>query len=852
MEFKFQQNLDFQIDAINSIVNIFKSQKLPNYEYEIVPEGGTIPNILSISEKQIIKNLTEVQRSNNIHVSKILNGLNFSVEMETGTGKTYTYLRTVFELYNQYRFKKFIIVVPSVAIREGVLKTLDMTKNHFGEIYQNISFRYYEYDSKKMNLIRQFARGNTVEIMIITLDSFNKTHTIMQQERDFLHGEKPIDLVRRTKPILILDEPQNMETHTAKKALASMEPLFTLRYSATHKHSYNLVYSLNPVEAYNKQLVKKIEVLSVTENDYNQIFLKCHHINADSRGIKAILELDKKVGKHFKRKKIMVKTGDDISKKAENIKYSGFIISEINARYGFIKFTNGKTVNQGETQGDDLTRIMKAQIDQTVKQHFLKYELLKEKRIKPLSLFFIDKVDNYLADKGFIRKAFESSFNKHKKKYKEFKNISAKTVHSGYFSYKKTNQYMKKDKEAFDLIMRDKERLLSFAEPVSFVFSHSALREGWDNPNVFNICTLNHTTSEMKKRQELGRGMRLPVDQDGNRVTEEEHVLTVIANESYESYASKLQQEYEDEYGSELGKINTYDARQKKTLALKKKYLLNPEFKELWTRVAQKTRYEIRIDTDRLIQDCIKEINKMTINKMRIKIENVTFSLEKGKGVITNFLWEGNEESDKKFPITDIIDNMTRETNLTRITIVKILSSINNLDLVFNNPHDFVSSCTIIIHEKLANMLVNGIKYTQTRDKYVMELFEDIKTYRSMIVQAKKTIYDDGVVTDSCVERKFAEELEKRKDVKLFIKLPYWFIIPTPIGKYNPDWAIIRDKTNKYGEHEDRLYLVTETKGTTDVNELRIPEKRKIRCAIEHFRSLSVEFRLVSDIQDLN
>ena len=846
VEFKFQRDLDFQIGAIRSITELFKSQSPSHDEYTMIPENGTIPNMLSINDDQILKNLIDVQKSNNIATANKLDGRNFSVEMETGTGKTYVYLRTIFELFRQYGFKKFIIVVPSVAIREGVLKNLEITKGHFKEIYENTPYHYYEYDSKKTNLIQQFARGHVIEIMIITIDSFNKDNAIMNQERDSLHGQKPIDLVRRTNPILILDEPQNMETWIAKNALASMNPLFTLRYSATHRHHYNLAYSLNPVDAYSKRLVKKIEIASITENSYNDTFLRCLDIKADSRGIKAKLELDKKTGNGFKRKLVVIKDGDDLATKAENPKYSGFVITEINAGHGFIKFSNGIQIRRGEGHGDDLEQIMKVQIDQTVAEHFRKHQSLKKVGIKPLSLFFIDKVDNYKSNNGFIRKAFEQSFNKHKKRYKDFKDVDASKVHNGYFSTKKKDIYMKKDREAFDLIMKDKERLLSFNEPVSFIFSHSALREGWDNPNVFNICTLNQTVSDMKKRQEIGRGMRLPVNRDGDRITDEEHVLTVIANESYEEYVSKLQHEYEDEYGDGFPGIKPSDARERKTLTLKKEYRLNPEFRELWTKIAQKTRYAVTIDADGLIKDCVDEINKITVDEIKIKIKKVRLSLEEGSGVVTNFVGEGSEISKHKFPIPNVIERIAAETNLTRTTIVRILTKMENLDLIFNDPQEFIASCILIIKEKLADMLVNGIKYHQVEDWYRMELFDDIETYKQMIVPASKTIYDGGAIVDSDTEREFARGLNRREDVKLFIKLPRWFVVKTPIGKYNPDWAVVVDDRDQFGNPRERMYFVTETKGTTNVDELRASEKRKIQCAKKHFKSISVKYRVAS------
>lgn len=850
MELKFQSDLDFQLEAINSVVEIFKSQKPMSEEHVLIPENGIISNQLSISSDQILENLYNVQKSNGIESVDKLDGINFSVEMETGTGKTYVYLRTAFELYQRYGFKKFIIVVPSIAIREGILKNLDITKKHFREIYENIPYNYYEYDSKKINLIRQFARGNTVEIMVITIDSFKKDDTVMNQGRDLLHGQKPIELVSKTRPILILDEPQNMETDKAKDALSSMNPLFTLRYSATHKHHYNLVYRLTPVDAYDKQLVKKIEVSSVTESNFNSVFLRCISITADAKGIKAKLQLNKKTGTRFKRKQIIVKNDNDLSVKTDNPEYSGFIVTEISAQYNFVKFANGIKIMQGEEQGGSQEKIMEVQIEQTVEEHFRKHKSLKKNGIKPLSLFFIDRVDNYLLDKGFIRKTFERSFDKHKSKYPDFKHVSAKDVHRGYFSNKRTDSSMKKDKEAFDLIMRNKERLLSPDEPVQFIFSHSALREGWDNPNVFNICTLNQTYSDMKKRQEIGRGMRLPVDRNGDRITDEEHVLTVIANESYEDYVSKLQQEYVDEYGDEYTSIRPADARKRKTLKLEKEYHINPEFKEMWKRIAQKTRYAVDIDTDKLVDECIKEIDKIEEKKMKIKIEKVTLSIKKGKGVVTRFVGEGSKELEAKITIPNVLERIADDTNLTRKTVLKILCKTRKLNLIFRNPQEFISSCTVIIKEKLVDLLVNGIKYLKVEDWYRMELFKDIETYNNMIIPASKTIYD-GVVLDSDTERKFAEELDKRKDVRLFIKLPRWFVVETPIGTYNPDWAVVMDDSDQFGEAKEKLYFVTETKGTTDINNLRPSEKRKICCAESHFKSISTEYQVVVSANEL-
>lgn len=853
MEIKFQRDLDFQTDAVKSIVELFKSQKFRHDDFVIIPENGVISNRLDLSEVQVLENLNEVQTQNNIKPIEKLDGMNFSVEMETGTGKTYVYLKTIFELNKNYGFKKFIIIVPSVAIREGTLKNLKITEKHFREIYGNVPYSYYEYDSKKINQIRQFARGNKIEIMVMTIDSFNKDTNIMNQERDTLHGQKPIDLVSKTNPILILDEPQNMESEIAKQAISNLHPLFTLRYSATHRNYYNLVYRLTPVDAYHKNLVKRIEVASIVkDDDFNAAFIRCHEIKADSKGIKARLEVNKKVKNGFKVTEITIKHGDDLFEKTESNEYEGFVISEINAKYNYVKFSNGKKIDLGEEQGGDRTDLMKIQIEQTVEEHFRKYEILKKLGIKVLSLFFIDKVDNYLPDNGILKKFFEESFNKIKKQYVDFANTDAKDVHAGYFSEMKSEKAMEQDKDTFDLIMKDKERLLSFEEPVQFIFSHSALREGWDNPNVFNICTLNQTISTMRKRQEIGRGMRLPVNQNGERILGDHNVLTVIANESYAHYVSKLQQEYVDEYGDEIAPPKPANARNRTILKLKKGYQLNPEFKELWKRVAKRTKYAVDIKTDDLIKQCIDEINnKISIDSIKIKIERVELSLEEGRGVVTTFVGQGTEVLNKTYDIPNIVGYVSDETKLTRETIVKILTNIKNLDLIFKNPQEFISSITLIIREKLTDFLVNGIKYLEVDDWYKMELFTDMETYQDIIVPVEKTIYEGGVIWDSDVEKNFAEKLEDMKNVKLFIKLPNWFVVNTPIGEYNPDWAIVMDDVDQFGKVKERLYFVTETKGTNNIDELRPVEKRKIECAIRHFKTVHVDYKVVNKAEQI-
>lgn len=854
MKFKFDSNLDFQLEAIKSVVDLFRGQKNTTKSLPFIAENGVIPNELGISERKLLDNVKSIQNENKIKESGKLEGMDFSVEMETGTGKTYVYLRTILELNNEYGFKKFIIIVPSVAIREGVLKTLEITKQHFKQIYDNLSYNFCEYDSSKLSRIRQFSRNNNVEILVMTLDSFNKDTNVMNQNIDKLSGQKPIDIVSQTNPILILDEPQNMESDKAKEALKKLNPLFKLRYSATHRNYYNLIYRLTPVDAYNKGLVKKIEVLSVVkEDDFNNAYIKCLDIIADSKGIRAKLEVNQKQKAGYKAKTITVKQGDNLFEKTDNIDYKEFIVSGIHAGYNHLKFSNGITIKKGEDLGGDKKDLMRIQIKHTIEEHFRKQEILKPLKLKVLSLFFIDRVANYTEKDGFIRKTFIEEFERIKKNFPQYKNLDVNKVHNGYFSNYKSESGMESDKETFDLIMKDKERLLSFEEPTSFIFSHSALREGWDNPNVFNICTLNETVSEMKKRQEIGRGVRLPVNQDGERLTDLEfNVLTVVANESYSDYVSKLQQEYVDEYGDVIAPPIPANARNRKVLNLRKGFKLNPEFKELWKRISKKTKYAVDIDTNNLVDKCVDELNKLTVKTIKIRIEKVFLSLEEGEGIKYQFIGDEAEELNKNFEIPNLVELISSETKLTRQTIYEIISKTKNLDLIFVNPQEFTQSVINIIKGTLQEFLINGIKYIELNDFWKMELFGNLDAYEEYVIpdNKEKTIYD-GTIWDSEGERDFAKALEESDKVKLFIKLPPWFLVETPIGEYNPDWAIVLEERDLQGKIKEKLYLIRETKFVENLENLRPSEKQKIKCAEEHFKTIDVDFGTVKNFQEI-
>lgn len=594
MRLKFDPNLQFQIDAVNAMAEVFYGQPLSEGDLEIgfkrldwifQTELG-IGNNLILDEAALLKNIHLVQEHNDLEKVSSFQGRHFSIEMETGTGKTYVYLRTIFELYKKYGFKKFVIVVPSVAIREGVLKNLEITKEHFLHLYNNVSYDYFVYDSKKINQVRQFAASNHIQIMVINIDAFRKTledkdeekkSNIIHRESDKLSGRKPIEFIQATHPIVIIDEPQSVDnTPKAKEAMETLNPLCTMRYSATHRNPYNLLYKLDPIKAYDMRLVKRIEVASVLSEEYfNQPFIQFKAVD-NQNGIRAKLSIHVDSSSGPKLKNVTVRSGDDLfvrSNERENYRNS-YIINEINAEPGneYISFANGKTLALGQTQGGLTDDIMKIQVKNAIQEHLEKELKVKDKGIKVLSLFFIDRVANYRSYdeqgnpvKGKIALWFEEYFNEliQKPRYKDLLKFPLEKLHDGYFAadkkgiLKDTSGTTLADEDVYNKIMKNKEQLLSLDEPLRFIFSHSALREGWDNPNVFQICTLNETKSEMKKRQEIGRGLRLPVNQQGERIFDETiNRLTVIANESYEDFARKLQTEIEEDFNVHFGAVS--------------------------------------------------------------------------------------------------------------------------------------------------------------------------------------------------------------------------------------------------------------------------------------------------------
>jgi type III restriction enzyme len=973
MKLQFNAELDYQQDAINAVAGIFEGQDTLQSNFSVMQikkgpqddlftnqtELGT-GNKLNLLDDELLDNIRNIQLKNGLKQSDKLESKDFTIEMETGTGKTYVYLRTVFELNKRFGFTKFIIVVPSVAIKEGVYKSLQITEQHLKDHFENTPYDYFVYDSSDLSQVRGFATNDAIQIMVINIDAFRKSFAdtdkeskanIIHRPNDRMNGMKPIEFIRDTNPIVIIDEPQSVDTTAkSKEAIQSLNPLCTLRYSATHKDKHNLMYKLDSIDAYERKLVKQIEVASIDVKDgHNNAYIRLLSVDNKKSPITAQIEFDAMQNRQVKRVTKKVRSGADLLELSGGRDvYDGYVVNDIYCEPGneYIDFTSKPDILRlGESVGDvDPDEYKRLQIRKTIEEHLDKELKLTPLGIKVLSLFFIDKVANYRfyddegnAQKGKYALMFEEEYRgliKKPKYHSLFGEVDTESlveaVHDGYFSIDKsgkskgqikdTSGTTQLDEDAYNTIMRDKEWLLSFGCKLKFIFSHSALKEGWDNPNVFQICTLNETSSVIKKRQEIGRGLRLAVNQDGERVHGfEVNTLTVMANESYEQFVEQLQKEIEDEegirfgvvekhllasvvietadhqqtylgaeasetiwghlfdqnyidkngkvqdalrtdinnnavdlpvayqpYASQIisalkkvaGSLNIKNQADKKPIALNKALFLGDEFKQLWERIKYQTTFRVEFDVDALIGKCIDDIkNELVVGKAK-------FVYSKGKAVIErsgiglNDIHESRsvyEAHDYKLP--DIVSYLQNETQLTRRSLVTILLQCGRLNDFKNNPQKFVDEVSAIIKRQMRHFIVDGIKYEKIGDNhyYAQELFETeelVGYLNKNMLEAKKSVYDH-VVYDSDVEAEFARSFEKSQDVKVYAKLPSWFKIETPLGNYNPDWAVLIDY-----DGGEKLYFVVETKGTIIGDMLRPIEKAKINCGRAHFEAL--------------
>jgi type III restriction enzyme len=1006
MKFQFDATQQYQLDAVAAVSDIFKGQQRKSVQYSIAIGGedvgalpgfeqflGSIGNVLGITESEMLTNVREVQARNQIAdavagtglahwvIEDPVNGLSrscphFTVEMETGTGKTYVYLRTIMELAKKYGYKKFVVVVPSVAIREGTLKSIEQTKEHLLTLY-NEPVDSFVYDSKNVNRLRQFASSNSVEIMVINIQAFVKGYeqnpdgaedesgNVIYRRSDKLSGKRPIDFVHAARPIVIIDEPQSVDsTAKAKDALMQLNPLCTLRYSATHKDRHNLMYVLDPIRAFQLKLVKEIVVAEVTGSDEgNDSMVRVEDIES-KKSIRAKITINVKQQGGSKEKSLWIENGANLYEMSNKLPAyeHGFDVTEINSdpENSYVRLSNGRLVRLGQQIGGVRDTIWEQQIDQTVKHHFEKVLESRESNVKVLSLFFIDKVAHYRVDPadrsklGKFGQVFEDSFRKWSsdERYKDLPlaQMAPEEVHEGYFSsdrkgFKDTKGETAADEDTYNLIMRDKERLLSAEVTLQFIFSHSALREGWDNPNVFQICTLNETTSVVKKRQEIGRGLRIPVNFDGKRVFDDSlNKLTVIVNESYEEFCEKLQTEYRDDAGVVFGKItiqslahmlrtadggdplltndaaaelareikdalfsagvidksdmikatadsdalfaklqlpegleelrpaiqdlctgsqiNSHVKRKDKEVVnnLKREVLKTPEFEKLWERISPRTTYMLTFDTDDFVNEVIyrlKVMQPITPPKVSIRIGEAKV---RQKGVGGNVIGGEEVEIDMRLSASqDILAYLQAETDLTRASLLKILLGSKRLGDFFVNPQVFLDRVAEAIQGEMGKLTVaqsgtsksaKGIKYSKILlggepvRWSVSDFADEVKVDTETSIEVKKSIYE-RVVYDSFVEKKFAQELDRRSDVLLFIKLPWWYKIDTPVGKYNPDWAIAL-------QGGEVVYIVRETKGTTNLDKLPFEmEKTKILCGMAHFQEIGVNYKVVVHAADV-
>ncbi|AAP96456.1 DEAD/DEAH box helicase [[Haemophilus] ducreyi] len=876
MQLKFEE-LTHQQQAIEAVIALFKGELNKTTEFSLNNLGSQpiMANQLALPLEEVEKNLNAVQEKFHQKTTALSDhGLHFSVEMETGTGKTYVYLHTIFELNKQYGWQKFVIVVPSVAIREGVQQTVRTTAEHFTNLFDKPTVNTTVYRSDRLNALRSFATNNQIEILIMNIDSFKKDDNVINRINE--SGEAPILQISQTQPIVIIDEPQNMETDLAKQAIEALNPLFVLRYSATHKNPYHKIYSLNPLDAYNQKLVKQIEVEPVlAENDVNGAYVVLKEPVVGKGKLKAKIEIHVQTEKETKKKVVTIQAGDDLYEKSgKNESYRhGFIINELSADPFEIHLSNGQVLTQSED--DDLLRdeIMKKQMECTIKEHLAKEKWLNSKGIKVLSLFFIDKVANY-RDNGKFYRWFNEIYERETGK-------SAVGVHNGYFSQDNkgketdTKGNSKADEDTYDLIMRDKEKLLSFDSPLRFIFSHSALKEGWDNPNVFQICTLNETRSPIKKRQEIGRGLRLAVNQQGERIYDESvNILTVIPNESYQSFAANLQKEYEDECGIKFtnGGVKSKQARLQQHY--RKGFTLDPAFIEIWQKLQQKTLYSVRFEREKLIESAVKLMSEMpAIQRVQLNVQKAKLR-QSEQGIWGEETNSRYAEIDTHWEIPDVLQAIQRKTQLTRQTICEILQKSDRLQELANNPQRFIDMVSEKILQALNGLMIDGIEYSQVEpqensyeqtliqwqelEKNGLEIFFNEHTFevnQSDKEKQQKTIFANYISLDSHTEKQFAQECENNEDVRMYFKLPNWFKIPTPIGNYNPDWAVVMNNRSK-------VYFVAETKNTgkgiqsgVDESLLSLTERQKIQCAKKHF-SLNifdgVKYQVVEKLSEIS
>lgn len=956
MKIKYDSNQNFQLQAINAIADVFegqpndaedfstvlKSQAVSGAQANLFNEIGAVGNNLLLDDGAILENTQYIQNINGIEPVAKLDGMNFSIEMETGTGKTYVYLRTAFELATRYNFRKFIIIVPSVAIKEGVKSSIDSMRGHFRDIYPGLPFDANVYDGKSPEVVQSFATSTNMQFMIMTIAAIRGNRKlIIREERDKLNGIAPLDYLAAVNPVVIMDEPQNMESELSTSAIGDLNPMCTLRYSATHTRNYNMMYRLDPVDAHREKLVKGIVVANAqVKGSDAKPYIKLLDVRNTPR-LEAYVEvLVRDKNGNIGRKPLWVKHHDKLDIRTNNSIYEGYTINDISTIPANVEIGTHGVLMQGENWGGNEDQVLREMIRTTIKEHIKREYVLRGAGIKVLSLFFVDKVSSYLdyddegnqVDGRFV-KWFDELYREERAKsphYTEMLPESPEDVRSAYFAQMrkggKTTLVDSRegggnanDETAYDLIMKGKEKLLDISNDVRFIFSHSALKEGWDNPNVFQICMVRESSSENDRRQTIGRGLRLPVRQDGTRVFDEQiNQLIVIANESYTDFATNLQKEYKkagiqigyvrkgefarigvhgepektlghevsreiwdhlnrrgmvDDDGRVLahfapqylgfnldlpGELQNYhseivdvisgckidkfvkDARKKETIRPNKEVIYSEDLKDLWKKINRKTVYKVAFDNGEMIMSAINAIkNAPEIKPLRVEVQKNRVTLLRGGIHNAGMVGDSSTDLAGTFELPDIISELQDDTGLTRKTIVDILLGSNRLHEFLKNPYDYMQMVKSSIKSTMANIVVDGVKYERiTEEVYVLTDFrrdseEEVERFIDRLYEVQNTqkTIADKLSLDSATEQEFAKYLDNLPEVKLFLKLPAKFIVPTPVGDYNPDWAIVKEV-----DEQEMIYMVRETKNGGE----RDSEIQKIECAKKHFAEIGL------------
>ncbi len=862
---KFEPNLPHQREAIDAIARLFEGAPYTRPE-ERFWSGEVSGNVLNFPLEEWFANAKKIAAEKDITDPAPSPDSDFTIEMETGTGKTYVYLRTIFELHRRYGLHKFIIIVPSVAIREGVLATTRDTKQHFREIYATEA-TVIEYDSKKISDVRSFCVTNTLSIMVMNKQAFDSDAKVINDEnRD---GGNLMESLRMVRPILIMDEPQEgMDTPNMQARLGAFNPLFKLRYSATHREPKNIVYRLTPYDSYNRGLVKKIAVLSIHEtNTQSNVAITFRKLNLSAANPTAQLVLNTRLKDgDFKSKPVTVKKRSDLEKETGNPVYHGWVVEDIGTTdhydgEGYIRFTNGEQLAVGGGNGEDKETIFRQQLRRTIQTHFERKKQLLPMGIKPLSLFFIDRVANYIDENGLIRRLFVEEYEGIYPKYhgkKPAPNTAA--VHGGYFAQVGNGEYtdnaksMATNKEIYDKILREKETLLSMEEPLEFIFSHSALGVGWDNPNVFTICTLNESESQIKKRQEIGRGLRLCVDKSFTRYRDPEgtpegkevNLLTVVANQSYYAFSKSYQDELHDEMGTGAKAPPIRDEnKQPVTIRRNEARFTSDDFRELWKRIASQTKYRVHFREEELIEKSLEAMASIAVGSNHLEIALTYVSrISEEDGIEAAAKGSARADIHGTFARIDAVGELSRNTSISDTAARAILTRLPEAQKkqLAANPMQFLSEAAKKVRSVLERELVRLVQYEPTGGMHPLTLFEEaFETKGNTTATPKRGLYD-RIIHDSDVEKDFAGDLDNHHAVQVFVKLPKAYKIPTPIGSYNPDFALViekRDLDNPDAEH--RFFFTVETKGTADWDKLKPDERMKIECAVKHFEAIGLK-----------